>query len=683
MAYFKKIKFSLIITLLILLPFIAAIAQTKDSVQFLDEVTVKAYLGEQTLISLPASATILQQQFLEQRNVQSLLPSLNSVSGVKMEERSPGSYRLSIRGSLLRSSFGVRNLKVYYDDFPLTDAGGNTYLNLIDQNTIKRIEVLKGPDGSLFGANSGGVILLNSLSEKPQTSGGVTAGSYGLVSQFVRTDIHNGRHSMSINQAYQRADGFRENTAMNRLFLQTQQRWKYSDNATLKFSGFYADMDYRTPGGLNISQLQENPRGARANAKELNVGIANKSLFAGLSHEKQFSDRFRHVIAASGIVTDFENPFFTNYETREEQSFALRTYIELKTEQKSFINTVWNFGWEYQNGSADIINHTNNAGLAGNVMAADKISNQTQFLFNRFAFNIGQRLKAEASVSLNFADIKFASLPQSEENITGKKRFDPAWMPRISASYLITPLLAARGIISRGYSLPTTAEVRANDARINPDLEPEQGWNYETGLRLNNRKQTFYVDAALFYYNLSNAIVRRINSNSEEYFTNAGGTQQKGLEIQANTNLYSSVSHFVKAINWNTAFTFSDFKFTDYMTDNNDYSGNRLTGIPKLNTANSLEFSFKPNLTLYIQHIYNGRTSLNDAETVFAAAYHLIQMKLNWEKAVGKRRLNTYIGSDNLLNERYSLGNDLNAFGARYFNPAANRSFFAGLSLNW
>ncbi len=683
MAYFKKIRSSFIITVLTAVTFTSAIAQTKDSVQFLDEVTVKAYLREQSLISLPASATLVLQQQLKQRNVQSLLPALNSISGVKMEERSPGSYRLSIRGSLLRSSFGVRNIKVYYDDFPLTDAGGNTYLNLIDQNTIKKIEILKGPDGSLFGANSGGVVLLNSSAEKQQTSSGVTAGSYGLLSQFLHTDIYKEKYSMSLNQAYQQADGFRENTAMGRLFLQTQQKWKYQNNAMLKFSGFYADMDYRTPGGLNLAQMQENPRGARANARELHVGIANKSIFAGLAHEKQFSDRFRHVVSVSGILTDFKNPFFTNYETRKENSFAVRTYLELKTKQEHPVNGLWNLGWEYQNGSTNIINHTNNKGTAGEVTAADKISNQTQFLFNRFALNIGKRLKTEASLSLNFADITFASLPQSLENNSGKKKFKPALMPRFAASYLINSHIAARGIVSRGYSLPTTAEVRADDARINPDLEPEQGWNYETGLRINNRKQTFYLDLALFYYNLDNAIVRRTNSNSEEYFINTGGTRQKGLELQANTILYRSVSYFLQEINWNSALTLSDFKFRDYLINGNDYSGNRLTGIPTVNTANSLEFSFKPNLTLYIQHIYNGRTSLNDAETVFADAYHLIQTKLNWEKSLGKRSLNIYIGSDNLLNEDYSLGNDLNAFGARYFNPAANRSFFAGLSVNW
>jgi iron complex outermembrane receptor protein len=62
---------------------------------------------------------------------------------------------------LLRSPFGVRDVKIYFDEIPLTDAGGNTYLNAIDIGNIRHVEILKGPDGSLFGANSGGVVLLS------------------------------------------------------------------------------------------------------------------------------------------------------------------------------------------------------------------------------------------------------------------------------------------------------------------------------------------------------------------------------------------------------------------------------------------------------------------------------------------------------------------------------------------
>ena len=72
-----------------------------------------------------------------------------------MEERSPASYRMNIRGSTLRSPFGVRNVKVYLDDIPFTDAGGNTYLNQLSYYNFNSIEVLKGPGGSLYGAGTG------------------------------------------------------------------------------------------------------------------------------------------------------------------------------------------------------------------------------------------------------------------------------------------------------------------------------------------------------------------------------------------------------------------------------------------------------------------------------------------------------------------------------------------------
>ena len=60
-----------------------------------------------------------------------------------MDERSPGSYRLNIRGSSLRSPFGVRNVKIYYDGIPFTDPGGNTYLNQLGFYNIQSVEILK------------------------------------------------------------------------------------------------------------------------------------------------------------------------------------------------------------------------------------------------------------------------------------------------------------------------------------------------------------------------------------------------------------------------------------------------------------------------------------------------------------------------------------------------------------
>src|SRR4051812_31607747 len=103
-----------------------------DSSIRLKEVTIAIYPGKPLILHSVASVSTLSEQELKNHSSVSFLPAFNTLAGVRMEERSPGSYRLSIRGSLLRSPFGIRNIKIYMDEFLLTDGGGNTYLNLID-----------------------------------------------------------------------------------------------------------------------------------------------------------------------------------------------------------------------------------------------------------------------------------------------------------------------------------------------------------------------------------------------------------------------------------------------------------------------------------------------------------------------------------------------------------------------
>ncbi|NNU33729.1 TonB-dependent receptor plug domain-containing protein [Mucilaginibacter sp. S1162] len=89
----------------------------------LNTIVVKGYLSDQPMLSVPASVSVISPAQLKLQPDNSLVSAINTVPGVRMEERSPGSYRLSVRGSLLRSPFGIRDVKIYYDELPLTDAG--------------------------------------------------------------------------------------------------------------------------------------------------------------------------------------------------------------------------------------------------------------------------------------------------------------------------------------------------------------------------------------------------------------------------------------------------------------------------------------------------------------------------------------------------------------------------------
>jgi len=116
--------------------------------KLLQEVVVSAYEQNRKLAEVSAAIGVITTAEWNRYNKMSIVPAMNSIPGVRMEERSPGSYRLSFRGSTLRSPFGVRNVKVYLDGIPFTDPGGNTYLTQLapfDMNSLTRMYVHSVP----------------------------------------------------------------------------------------------------------------------------------------------------------------------------------------------------------------------------------------------------------------------------------------------------------------------------------------------------------------------------------------------------------------------------------------------------------------------------------------------------------------------------------------------------------
>ncbi len=667
----------------------------QDTTTHLEEVMVKAYFVQQPLLRITTSAGVIDNSTLRNQSGATLLPAMNTVPGVRMEERSPGSYRLSLRGSLLRSPFGVRNVKVYMDEIPLTDAGGNTYLNLLDAGSTEGIEVLKGPDGSLFGANSGGVVLIRPMGMSGGNNGGslrLSGGSYGLFHQQFATMVNpSTNYQFSFNQAYQRADGYRQNSSMKRLSFQTNQQWKYNEHNELRFLALYSDLQYRTPGGLTEAQYAENPKSARPatptipGASEQQAGIINKTLVGGLVHDARLTRKLRHVASVFALHTDFSNPFITNYEIRDEYNMGFRTYFDYADGNNGSFSWRANLGMEWQRGGSDISNYDNDGGSRGNEQAIDALKNTQYFYFARLSADIHHRLFLEASLSLNHYGYRFRSIfPDTDAGFT-TRRFDGEWMPRVALSYLFTPQLAWRTSVSRGYSPPTIAEVRPSDNLVNTALEAETGWNYETGFRWHGANRRIYVDGSVFYYRMEDAIIRQLRENGAEFFSNAGGVNQQGVEFSASAWVVEPKENgWLRGLQLGTNLTFSRFRFDNYRIGTQDFTGNKLTGVPAETVVSSLLVRLPSDMEASVMHNYTSSIPLDDANTIFANAYHLLQAKVGWWHPLGNQlKLQLFVGADNLLDQIYSLGNDINAFGGRFFNAAAPRNFYGGLALKY
>ncbi len=465
------------------------------------------------------------------------------------------------------------------------------------------------------------------------------------------------------------------------------QKYDYAATANLRALIFYADLYYQTPGGLTAAQLALNPQlsrpaaGSIKSAIDQQAAIYSKTIYGGLSNEWQISSSFKQVTFLFSTYTDFKNPFITNYEHRKEFTLGLRTYVEYAS-NKPANNARWtaDLGFENAQTGTDFSNFDNNLGAPGNLQAMDKLKAATNFAFAHLNFDFYKRLLVELSGSANFYKYRYESLAPVEV-AQRTNTFDVQFMPRLALSYLINNGLSLRASISKGYSPPTLAEVRASDNVINTDLQPELGWNYETGFRYQDKKQRFLADITGFYYHLKEAIVRRLNENDTEYFINAGGTKQWGLETALSFQAVQLKSSGpVRGLQLKNAYTLSKFKFDNYQAGNADYSGNTLTGVPKNSIVSSADLQFPKGYYLFVQHNYTSSIPLNDDNTIYARQYHLIQAKLGIKNIkAGRCALEIFAGADNILNQHYSLGNDLNAANSRYFNAAATRNFYGGI----
>jgi len=656
----------------------------RDTTRHLTELTVKGYLIEQPVLSVPASVAVLSPSQLALQPENSLVSSMNTVPGVRMEERSPGSYRLSIRGSLLRSPFGVRDVKIYFDEIPLTDAGGNTYLNAVDVNSVQGIEILKGPDGSLFGANSGGVVLIspvNRYNNSNYLSAELNGGSYGLFHENTALQNISGNNQLNISQAYETYGGYRQHSYMDRNYVQAVDKITFSKADQLKFLGFYSDMGYETPGGLTLAQFQADPKQARLPTKTLpgsmqqKAGVYQKMLIGGIANNLQINDQLKNVTSLFGSYVDFSNPFITTYNQRYESTYGFRTYFELSGKPDRPVNWKVNLGVEWQQTNSDISSYGNRLGVRDTAQTQDKIHTNQHFIFARYLADIHKRLHVEAALSLNYYDYKFRNEFPNDETTFTNRSFTPQLMPRLALSYQITNNFIWRASVSRGYSTPTTAEIRPTDQTINTSLQAEDGWNYETGFRLRNADESMFLDASVFYYKLSNAIDPQQNADGSTYYINAGGTTQPGFElyfsdwIVRQNNIY-----FIRGLQINASATIDRFSF--------DNTHNQLTGVPNQVLVGNVQVKFPQHFYVFGQYNYTAKMPLNDASTAYAPAYNLVEAKAGWECLLNhKSRLAIYVGAGNILNQKYSLGNDLNAVGGRYYNAAAPRNYYAGLKL--
>lgn len=655
-------------------------AQSRDSAQLISEVSIEAYRKPVALLASTKSVSVAGQNFLNQNAPDRLMEAVNLLPGARMEERSPGSYRLSVRGSSLRSPFGVRNVKVYLEEFLLTDVSGNTYLNVLDPEMISRIEVYKGPEGGEFGSVTGGTVQLNTQG-KSDKSARISGGEFNNFKGTLRFAGEFGKHTYQLFSGYQTTQSYREQSALERKVIYLTDRLSYSGKGSIGIMLLSSNLHYETPGGLTLEQMTKDRRQARPGTATLPgavdqmAGIYNNMVLTGISHRYRITPKISHFMAVQASYNDFKNPFITNYEQRYERNLAFRTYLNFETSAgANFFQT--RLGAEGGGSKSVIRNFDNEAGVPGAAQNFDDIFARSGFIYLSQKAELSDRFFIDASLSLNMTQYRWQGI--LPETVSASRQLKNEFLPSLGIAYLIMPDWTVRAKVSKGNSAPTIEELRSSAQQYNSDLAAEYGWNVEVGMR-KQFGNSLYLEAGIFDFRLKDAIVRRQTGGGQEYFINAGSTSQQGLEAVLETKPFQLNTPFLKSVKFWLAGSFYDFRFIDYKQNENDYSGNKLTGVPMETVQSLLTLKFARNLGIDLAHFYTSEIALNDSNTVFSEPSLIsnITVSYPWSNTVFKAELSLSVM--NLYNKSYSLGHDINAFGNRFYNPAAKRNVLAGI----
>lgn len=664
----------------------------------LSEIIVIGFDTNRKLIETSGAIAVLTPKEIQRSTNVSLSQSLNIIPGVRMEENGVGgTSRVSIRGSLLRSPWGIRNIKMYWNDIPLTDPSGmSPRFNAIDVNSLGSLEIIKGPSGSIYGAGTGGVITMTSgRAQYGERSAELsnTFGSYGLRRTLATMKTGSETSNILVSYLDQNLDGYREHQSADKKAFNLAASFSPGEQRIISFNAFYYDGNFDLPGALTQAQFDENPRQATAFSKENDCRVSNRSTGLAISQRYQFSDKLENITSASVIFNALDHPwgssaYYNGYTIGTSQGISGRTRFVYTTTIGS-VETRITAGVELQTGYEPEKEYVNDRGEPGAMQADYDFRSRQSIWFAQTEFDLSASMIVTTGLSYNTTNYDYVNRIAAEPRL--KMDFDPALAPRIGIVKKLDEYASVHGSISYGFSPPTQWEVQTQ-AGVNPGLRPESGINYEVGFRGSLLKRRLNVDVTAYNFNLKDAILPRYNGAQQEYFENTGTTIQNGIEGLISFLVVNDPAKPVTLLKPWISYTFNHYKFDDYKKESiaggeviiNDYSGNKITGIAPniLNAGIDMETRFGGYLMATLNYV--DRVPLDDGNTHFVDAYVLLGGKIGYERNIGAHfHLDVFAGIDNALGTKYNNFLSLNAFDGSYYNPGADTNYFGGVSIKY
>lgn len=678
-------------------------------------VTATSLTGAEGVSRVSGTVDRLDYQLLTESRLFNFSEALRKVSGVNVRDEEGFGLRpnIGIRGTNPSRSTKVLLLE---DGIPLAYApyGDNASYYHPPIERYEAIEVQKGSGQIAFGPQTvAGLInyITPNPSQRPTFGLKLIGGNRGFFNGGFTGSGTIGKTGIFANYTRKQGDGARENVSskLNDLFTKVVQTLNSRNAITFKFS-YYGEDSNVTYSGSTEAEYAAAPRsnpfkndffyGDRIGFSASHTGVLSPDAFITTNF---YANNFkRHwwrqssnsIQRPNRLNADADCVSMADLNTTCGNEGRLRQYgtygIEPKLtldygRSRSFrgeLHTGFRVHWETQNRrqeNGDLPTSRSGVPVEVNIRRNLAISGfvQNRFVFGDLSITPGVRFE-----KINVERENLLALPVA----SGKTSVD-AFVPGVSVSYAGIPRTMVYAGVHRGFSPPRAEDIISNSGGV-VELDPEESWNYEFGVR-SEPVQGVAISGAFFRLDYENQIVpASIAGGTGAALTNGGETLQQGMEFtgQFDSGRFFESKHnlYVRtALTWLPTAEFSGRRFSS-ITPSLLITGNRLPYAPKTLVTSSIGYSHPSGLDAFVENVYVGAQFGDDLNTVtptangqrgFIAPQSYWNATLNYR--VEKWRTTFFVTGKNLLDRIYIVDR------SRGILPSSPRLVQAGVHIRF
>lgn len=624
--------------------------------------------------------------------------SLESLPGVVTRQANgPRDFSISIRGSGTKTTFAIRDLKIYEDGIIQTQSDGLSRLDIHDPWFMRSVEVIRGASSSLYDNYAlGGMVHFKTRrgSDLNGFESFLSGGSYGYQKYAFAVGKEYTNVDISLFASQVAEDGFIRHSDYNTQTLNFNFRIRVDDKQNLYFKAITNWLDTRVPTRLTQSQFNADPRQAGGtNLTNDAVRLAQRRLdrrtIIGGFYERQLDANTVLTIEADYDVKDI-NQTFTQISDNINPNY--KHYTDLRNDSRVFGMPLRSYvGFFVNNMEQEAQTFANLGDFRGTRGTLAQNSRGT-------IRNIGGRFREElefvpkwilaaglgfeqSMVSVQTINYNAAGAVNTRANVD---RTFWNWAPEMSLTW--KPAEAYRHWIrgSTGYAIPGFGNLTANPftglAGSNFDLKPQRNVNVEIGTESKLHK-TFTIQLVGFWVFFKNEIISQVVSTT-------GGQ----ASINADSSEYRGVELFYEwrpAPEWrfSGAYTHIDATYTNF---NDQFliggvptavvrDGKQVPNVIRDVLNFKEEYLHPSGWGAWLETSYWNSYFLNNANTVGAPAYWLLNANVSKFVPIKNnpyvRFARFYLELDNILDKTYVASGNVIADST----PDANKTlFFAG-----